>query len=358
MPAGQSEGCAPATRGAVGRAEPGAVRALVWHWQHGALPGQAVPAAPARTDQQTALLHLCLLPAFVLEVSAVDCWSFYCSGYSEVLQVSHGWVQRQRTRTLLLHQTYAFPWNEGKLSSAAARVRVLDWCGSFCLCPGEGNPAPREQADYPALPGVPGGCGVVSASPETQTAALGLLLGSNGTRPASWESRASVLVPLWCLVSCSCAASSRVRVSQGPVQVWGLGNQGRVPALPFWPPGASVSLTTLRCSRICMCLHPHEDNSAHSFLICWEPCICTGTGIDSFSDLGRPVSSSCFPPPLFFPPLFTLNLFSRLRNLSTALNLGSGICLQPLGHFGWQLDANNGAGGLEQPRQWGWLHAP
>lgn len=160
-------------------------------------------------------------------------------------------------------------------------------------------------------------------------------MGSNGTLPVSWESQACLLVPL-----CSGVLSrvhvqhpGRVRASQRRVQVWGLGNQGRAPVLPFWPPGAGINLTTSRCSRICMCIHPHEDNSAHSFLICWEPCICTGTGIDSFSDLRRLVSSSCFLPPLFFP-LLTLNLFSRLRNLLTAQNLRSDICLRPLGHFG------------------------
>lgn len=37
---------------------------------------QAVPGAPAQTDEQTALLHPFLLSDFVLEVSAVGFWSF------------------------------------------------------------------------------------------------------------------------------------------------------------------------------------------------------------------------------------------------------------------------------------------
>lgn len=179
--------------------------------------------------------------------------------------------------------------------------------------PRRGQPSAQRAGGLSSPPWGAGGLWGGQCLARDTNRALGLLLGSNGTRPASWESRACVLVSLWCLVSCSCAASSRVRVSQGTVQVWGLGNQGRVPALPFWPPGASVSLTTLRCSRICMCLHPHEDNSAHSFLICWEPCICTGTGIDSFSDLGRLVSSSCFPPPLFFPPTAHIKLVFQIK---------------------------------------------
>lgn len=146
---------------------------------------------------------------------------------------------------------------------------------------------PDSSHIIPALlRGTEGLCGGQCLARGTQNAALCLLMGSNGTLPASWESQAHVLVPLYsgALSRVHVQHPGRVMVSQRSVQVWGPGNQGHVPALPFWPPGAGVSLTTLRCSRICMCLHPHEDNSAHSFLICWKPCICTGTGIDSFSD--------------------------------------------------------------------------
>lgn len=105
----------------------------------------------------------------------------------------------------------------------------------------------------------------------TENTPLYRLVGLNDTLPARWESQACVLVPL-CSGALFCAHvqhPGRVRVSQCTVQVWGLGNQGCVPALPSWPPGAGVSLTTLRCSRICMCIRPPKDSSAHGFLICW-----------------------------------------------------------------------------------------
>lgn len=51
-----------------------------------------------------------LLPAFVLEASTVGfCPTVVQLGYSWALEVSHRWVQRQGTCTLLLHQTHAFP---------------------------------------------------------------------------------------------------------------------------------------------------------------------------------------------------------------------------------------------------------
>lgn len=96
--------------------------------------------------------------------------------------------------------------------------------------------------------------------------ALCLLVGSDGTRPPRQESRACVPASLCSgVLFCVCVQHpGGAGVNQGSVQVWGLGNQGQVPVLPFWLPGAEVSLATLRCSSICTRIRPRKDNSARS----------------------------------------------------------------------------------------------